>query len=201
MKTALTLLTLLALAASPTSAETWTETDDASDLPAGAQIPLGNGPLEQISGTMLSGGDADMYRIRIEEPGIFTATTRDMNSIDTQLWIFDEAGLGISFNDDDPGLRGLQSTVTGLFIPHAGDYYLAISTFDWDPNDGIHDLWEDQPYTGERPPDGPGAPGPVAGWNGFGFYNGSYTITLTGAGFAIVTATRRTSWSVIKSLY
>lgn len=198
----LSLTVLIALSANVALADVWAEIGDAGDLPATAQIPTGNDPLTAITGTILAGGDADMYCISIETPTAFSASTCFVTSIDTQLWIFAEDGTGISYNDDDPGGCGLQSTVTGTFILNPGSYYLAVSTYDWDALDGSgNEIWSDTPFNVERQPDGPGAPGPVAGWGGSSFSDGAYQIELTGAGFCGVTATEESSWSTFKSLY
>jgi len=157
---------------------------DAGDLPGIAQVPAGGGALTTITGLIGAGGDADMFLIHIDNPGIFQAKTWPGTSIDTQLWLFDANGIGVSFNDDDPGGAGLQSTITGAFVPGPGDYYLAVSTYDRDAqNASSLDIWNDTPYNVERAPDGPGAPGPVAGWAGTGFSDGPYQIDLTGASY------------------
>ena len=156
---------------------------DAGDLPATAQVPGPPfAPLSTITGTILGGGDADMYLINIDDPGIFQAKTWPNSTIDTQLWLFDTDGMGIAFNDDDPGGAGLQSTVTGMFVPGPGPYYLAISTYDWDAlNPAGLEIWLDSPFNVERAPDGPGAPGPVASWGGSAYADGPYQIDLRGA--------------------
>lgn len=201
MRLLLALAVAVAFAATPAVAQIWNEVGDAGDLPATAQVPVGNGPLIQINGTLLP-NDADMYCIKIPDPTAFSATTCGGTTADTQLWLFDPQGIGMSFNDDDPGGCGLQSTVTGNFIPAPGNYYIAVSQYDWDPhNPSILDIWLDTPYNVERAPDGPGAPGPVAGWSGNTYSDGPYSIFLAGAVYCGSTAVEPTSWGMIKSLY
>src|SRR5262245_14391125 len=165
----------------------WDETinggGDAGDLPAGAQVTTGVGPLPSISGLVAVGGDADMYLISIFDPAAFSATTVNCaTGGDTQLFIFDTAGVGITHDDDDPtGVGAFRSRIGGTIVAAAGDYYLAISRYDTDPLDPAGSaIWLDMPYGVERAPDGPGAPGPIAGWAGFSG-TGAYRIDLTGA--------------------
>ena len=95
----------------------------------------------------------------------------------------DKVSHGKGSAQTDPGGCGLQSTVTGVFLPGPARYLLAISSYDWDPAGAAGDIWNDTPYGVERPPDGPGAPGPVIFWGGTGFNEGPYSILLTGAEF------------------
>jgi hypothetical protein len=168
--------------AAPAWGQVWNEVGDAGDLPGTAQVPTGAGPLNTIFGTIGPGSDADMYLIRIVDVANFRAsTTFNITTVDTQLWLFDLNGIGITFDDDDPGGAGLQSTITGVFLPGPGDYYLAVSQYDWDAQNAAGlDIWMDTPYNVERMPDGPGAPGPVAGWAGSTYSDGPYQIDLVG---------------------
>jgi len=161
---------------------------DAGDLPATAQVTDGAGPLSMITGIIAPDGDADTYCIHIDDPSSFEATTTfNGTAIDTQLWLFDENGLGITFDDDDPYYGdGLQSTIRGGYVQYPGCYYLAISTYDWDAmNANGLEIWADSPYNVERAPDGPGAPGPVAAWGGTAYSDGPYQIDLRGASYCI----------------
>lgn len=202
MRAVLAVLLVSAVAfAAPVMAATWTEVGDAPDLPPG-QSTTGNGSLDTITGSIIVGGDADMYCIYVADPAAFSATTCFVSSIDTQLFLFDLSGNGLSFNDDSPSGCGLQSTVTGAFLPGAGNYLLAISTYDWDPGSAGGDIWADTPYGVERAPDGPGAGSPVIGWSGTSFADGGYNISLTGAGFCEgTTATEPATWGTVKALY
>ena len=53
----------------------WTETGDAGDLPAGAQIVQGDGRIDSISGSIESAMDADLYAVCVPDPDAFSATT------------------------------------------------------------------------------------------------------------------------------
>lgn len=182
-------------------ADPWNESGDAPDLPPG-QETVGTGVLDQINGTIGAGGDADLYCINIPTTSTFIATTCGGANIDTQLSLYDMAGVGITFDDDDPGGCGLQSTITGVFIPGPGTYLIGISTYDFDPVGAGGDIWMDTPYNVERMPDGPGAPGPLTGWGGTAFDQGPYTIYLQGAEFcSSPTAVEQTTWGAIKAIY
>lgn len=166
-------LVLMGLAASlgVAQAQLWTEVGDAGDLPGTAQITVGSGALDFIGGFIgnnpaADGNDKDMYCIYIADPSLFSATTVGGSSLDTQLFLFNTGGFGVTFNDDHPGGGVLQSTIAGTFLPGPGHYYLAISRYDRDPVDATGaELWLDTPYDVERAPDGPGAGSPIFDWN------------------------------------
>lgn len=174
-----TVVLSVAWGATIASAQTWNEQGDAGEDPGSAQVPMGSGPLNSITGTRES--DADIYRIRIVDPVNFVARTWPGSTGDTQLFLFDDEGTGITHNDDDPG-NGLFSRITGQFVPGVGEYLLALSSYDYDPvNGSMQAIWEDTPFGEERRPDGPGAGDPLlGGWEGSGFSSGSYQIDLQG---------------------
>lgn len=164
--------------------QTWNEQGDAGDMPAVAQVCAGSGTLAEIQGSIGHADDADMYVINITSAGSFEATTVNGSTIDTQLFLFDMSGNGVTHNDDDPQGGGFRSRISSIFLPGPGEYYLAISTYDFDPMSGGGEIWEDTPFGEERQPDGPGAGSPISGWaTEFQNTPGSYTIFLTGAEF------------------
>lgn len=189
-------LVLMGLAASlgVAQAQLWTEVGDAGDLPGTAQITVGSGSLDFISGFIgnnpaADGNDKDMYCIFVYDHTSFSASTVGGTTLDTQLFLFDAGGFGVTFNDDDPAATGLQSVITGAFLPGPGHYYLAISRYDRDPVDATGaELWLDTPYDVERAPDGPGAGSPIFDWNGTAAstLTGAYRISLTGASYCAV---------------
>lgn len=164
------------VAADPTR---WTETDDAAETIDNAQTPTGNGPLNRIRG-VLSGDEADIFKIQICDVASFSATTVGTTGYDTQLWLFNDAGKGVALSDDSQGVT--QSTLTSAFVGSSGTYYLAISPYNRDPVDvdGFL-LWENLPFDLERAPDGPGAANRVASWASTNSpLGGGYTISLAG---------------------
>ena len=204
MRTLLALVLGLALATAPAMAQIWTEEGDAGDLPGNAQTPIGSGPLTAIIGSLSSSADADMYCVSVPDAGAFVATTCGVTTFDTQLWLFAGDGLGLSFNDDDPAGCGLQSTVTGVFLPGGGEYLIAITSYSNDAlNAGGLEIWVDSPFNVERQPDGAGAGDPyIVSWDGAGFSDGAYQIAFTGAEFCGgATAVEPTTWGTIKSIY
>jgi hypothetical protein len=163
-------------------------TDEAGDSLATAGVVTG-GPASSIAGSLLSFGscastanDVDMYLIRICDPATFSATTVGGTTMDTQLFLFDSAGLGVVLDDDCPAgtLQScLGSTIVGT--RPLGNYYLAISGDNQDPLDaGGALIWANTPFNVERAPDGPGAANALASWDTGGFNSGAYTIALTG---------------------
>jgi hypothetical protein len=196
LTTGLAVIFTLTLVAS-VSAFTWTEVGDAGDLLATAQIPVGEGPLTSISGMLTlvfdsdSGSpiDADMYRIFIADPLAFSATTVGLTSLDTQLFLFTELGLGVYANDDcTPGLVGcplsgdvVQSTLPpGLPSGFGSDiYYLVVTSFDLDPVSSAGLIFPSFPSSTVYGPTGPGGGSAITGYSGEGT-TGAYTIALTG---------------------
>lgn len=167
--------------APPPPPGSWNETvdggGDAGELINSAQAITGSGPLTAIIGGFAA-SDSDMYAINICDAAAFNATTVGGTGVDTQLFLFDTTGLGISFNDDS---TALQSTLTNTYVTGNGNYFLAVSRYDRDPVDAAGNaLWLDTPFNVERAPDGPGAAGTIAGWIGTNTGSAAYTLTLTG---------------------
>ncbi len=151
----------------PALADEWNEMGDAPALIPGQAV---TGPaktdVELISGSFLGADDVDLYQIFIKRDDNFNANTVDFTVADTQLFLFDIDGNGVTHNDDNvqPG-RGLQSRLTSQFVTSPGIYYLAITQFNNDPLSPDDDLiWNNTPFRSERQPDGPGAPGPLNSW-------------------------------------
>lgn len=182
---------LAAMAVSSASfAQLWDETlnggGDAGMLPGSAQVTMGVGMLSTITG-FHDPGDADMYAIMITDASLFFAQTHsNSTTLDTQLFLFNAAGMGVSFNDDWVGGTTLQSAVTDLFVVTTGLYYLGISQWDGDYTSGGLEIWLDTPFRSERAPDGPGAAGIVDGFTGAGTTADAYQIDLRGAEYATV---------------
>lgn len=184
------IVALMALAAAAGAANAqWAEIPDAPSLVPG-QITVGVGALPSISGSLGHAGlpddYEDLYCIYIHDPVGFSATTVGGAAFDTQLWLFNMAGMGVSFNDDSVGLL---STLTGAFVPGPGHYVIGISRYDNDALSPGGAMWADTPFAVERAPDGPGAPGPLVAWDhGSPANAGPYTIFLTGASYCEVPA-------------
>lgn len=180
---------LFCLAGTAVAHAQWSEfgngNGDAGELPASAQRCTGIGNLPSISG-FHDFDDADMFEFQISNEGAFTATVSTATTFDTQLFLFDAVGFGVTHHDD-VSTTNRRSRLTSQFILSTGRYFLAISASNRDPYDNLNQLlWNDSPFTIERAPDGPGADSVVASWNdnlGGADSGGGYTINLTGASY------------------
>jgi hypothetical protein len=164
----------LALPAAATGA---TEAGDAGDLPATAQ-DLSGAPVDAIDGAIAAGDDQDVYRVCIEGAGTFSATTVGGTQLDTQLYLFDQSGIGVYGNDDSQATR--QSTLPAfdeLTPTAAGAYLLAVTPYDRDPLSAAGTIFGSGSLLA---PTGPGAAEPLSAWDGREGLAGDYRITLTG---------------------
>lgn len=198
----------LCLAAGSASAQVWAEIPDATAFPPG-QVTAGVGPLIDITGALAGAGDVDMYCIEVLTPS-FAAWTEAAYppgtlgpagaAFDSQLWLFNSAGMAIMHSDDTTlsPLSGMgiaqPNPVAGPVPPPIvpGIYMLAISQYDIDALDaGGLEIWSDLPFAGYSGPDGPGAPF-FGGWTGGGAPGGAgggaYHIVLAGATYCTVPA-------------
>ncbi|HOW19549.1 MAG TPA: PEP-CTERM sorting domain-containing protein, partial [Phycisphaerae bacterium] len=171
----------VALAARAASAQTWHEYNDgggeAGELISTAQWTVGGGTLTAIVGYD-GGQDADLFAIYIANPSTFSATLT--SSMSTQLWMFDSNGNGLAHTHS-----GAIPTLTGQFLPGPGLYYIGQSRDGWAANGPGGAIWAYLPAGVEKPPDGPGAPGPLTGWSGATHHAfEAYQINLQGAAYA-----------------
>ncbi len=166
---------------------------DAGSLPASATSISGSFSNQKINGTLSAADVQDMYLIRIDNPAAFTANTLG-SSFDTQLFLFQASGFGVTSDDNSAG-GGLSSLTSPLPIPtpglpaiSPGFYYIAIaggpgSTINSNPTSSGFGIWISN---NNIAPNGVGALGPVNGWlagpAGVGA-PGAYTINLAGASF------------------
>jgi hypothetical protein len=153
-----------------------------------ADIAGGGSGSNTISGVR-TGNDDDMFAVCVSDPNTFAASCVGGCTWDSQLFLFDSAGLGVLHNDDDPNdLAGTtpQSNITGVPLASGGLYYLLITGWNRDPMSlGNQLIWNDDDGAGNyntvRAPDGTGAANPILLYLGQGNAGGAYTITLTGA--------------------
>lgn len=167
----------------------------AGDGLATAQVTIDSSynSLSQIHGMLSSStavnGDTvyqvDLYQIRIANPGSFSAWTTLSSAFDTQLFLFDAAGMGVYSNDDDGvGLTSLLPAGDPSNLLAAGLYYLAIAFGGFGALDGAsQSIFTPGAFTDLLTAD-PGS-GALNGWMP-GFAAGtesaySYDIFLTGA--------------------
>ncbi len=177
-------------------AQVWAEVGDAGQTTATGQntgVVDGNS-LSTITGTLGAPGDVDLYRIQINTPSAFSATTDNVftstQGLDTQLYLFSLSGNGLAINANDDNAFNLQSTLPAGGLPNLvspGVYYLAIATTGNEAVDAINQLLfsPDSPSTVIRTPNG--VAGNLAGWD-TSFADpsiGAYEIDLTGAFTAV----------------
>ncbi len=170
-------------------AQTYIESPDAGQTLATAQftgVSPGN-PLTGISGSIATGGDADLFLIFISDPANFFATTvNGSTTIDTQLFLLTLGGNPIFLNDDAASGLSLGSTLPAgsLSLLTPGFYFLGISLSGVDPVTAANQVLFDPSIssTGLAGPN-PALTGPLGGFfdSGFGNTPGSYLIQLGGA--------------------
>ena len=173
------------------SATTWVEVPTAGNLPSTAQIPLGIGSLDGISGSLDELAQVDMYRIYITNPLLFQALTVDslLNVSDPQLFLFDSLGHAVYMNDDGNGTGSQSWLEPGDLLGPAspGYYYVAIGWWDNEPFSVTGRMFVDGLNT--TGPDVGGA-SPVDSWNSNVFYRSDlpaeYQILLEGSAFDAV---------------
>lgn len=114
-------------------AAVYTETGDAGDLPATAQIIVGdiNTFTSILGSTTPANGlyDSDMFQFTVVATESLTFTTNTAfipgrNNFDTQLAVFNSAGVGL-FANDDANAGSQLSTLTLTLSP--GNYFLQLS--------------------------------------------------------------------------
>ena len=165
----------------------WTEIGDAGELPGTAQVVYGSGPLLSITGEYGTGDEgADMFLIKIVDPAGFSATSSTVGG-DTQLYLFDKAGMGIYANDDITASLNAVLPVGDMYSPTIpGLYYLAITGAPRDPLSAGGRIFPDQPWTAVHGPTDLGGGSPLSSWTGSTGTASEYIITLTGAAYVPV---------------
>jgi hypothetical protein len=143
-----------------------TEEGDAGSLISDAQTANTSNTEtpNSISGNLSENSDTDLYQIYLPEGTTITPSTVGGSEVDTQLFLFNQNGLGISSNDDSQDTS--QSTLP--VVTQAGTYYVGISSYENMP------LSMEGVIFGE----GAGANSPLSGWDNAGSDSGSYTISL-----------------------
>lgn len=107
---------------------------------AGATLSTANltpgGRLDAIHGSLFSDTDADLFRIYVNDPRLFSATTVGGTTLDTSLFLLNWDGSPAYLNDDDASGLSLQSTLSaGNFAASlsVGWYFLGVSTSGFEP--------------------------------------------------------------------
>ena len=183
-----TFIAALVLALAP-GAFAASEQGDAGDLRATAQ-DLGSAPVTTIWGTFTDASDADVYRLCLANGSSFSASTVGATTLDTQMFLFDSDGFGVYANDDAgvAGSHGSRLPANHRFSPdEGGEYFLAISSFNRDPQSDQGEIFQDR-FDRFSYPDGVldangfGSAMPLTGWAGRApGVPGLYRITVTGS--------------------
>jgi len=197
----------MGLLAGTGGAAEYDENPDAGDLPGTAQSTVGptSTALDAINGDIENDADQDMFKIIIDDPVTFSASTNNGGTTlpggDTMLFLFDENGLGVLASDDIDGLN-FKTTLAEGSLDDAGGvtgvYYIAISKAYNVPSSNASDPESGEMWNPNRlgeatntldfdlvPNRGPGWDLPVATWFPFPFndFAGLYRIELTGSSF------------------
>ena len=165
------------------TAQTWNEAGDAGDMIGSSQDTVGVGALTTINGTI--DDDIDMFRINVVNSATFSITVTS-TTIDSMLYMFDAAGLGVVADDDSAGNFLSRIDYTNV-TPVTGIMNIAIGNFFSDPWINAANGWM---WTATSPvnegPNANGASNPLFSWDSIGVGADTYTLVLTGAEFASV---------------
>lgn len=141
--------------------------------------PFGT-PLTSIAGNLGGGDNIDLYQIYLPS-GTFTAI--GSSGQDTQLFLFNDSGLGV-IGGNDPNFPDFNPSIsTNISTP--GNYYLGISIAGFDPQSSGGAIFVFSPIADPTTPNGQGAASPLSSWLPGGFPAGQegYTISVSGAQF------------------
>jgi hypothetical protein len=195
---------LVPAAAAPAASITWAEVGDAGQTLGSAQAVTGNpgDSLTTITGSISSASDHDLFIIRITNGAAFSATTVGQPGTldDTQLFLFNSAGIGVYANDDAAngiGANAFRSTLPAGGAPTTiapGVYFLLIGASLSYPTSAGGLIFPNFTLTSVPQVDstavvgpiGPGGASPLTGYTGTAASFGTYQIALTGAAPAAV---------------
>jgi len=183
-------------------AATYQSTGSAGELPAAAEIV--SNPVQlaltAITGTInVSNGISAgrIFEIYINQPTLFSASTTafslGVNNFDTQLFLFNAAGVGVVANDDDPSTGHQQAAIPAgtseMASEPAGNYFILIEGGGRYPEDSGGNLLFPNYTDGVTDPasilgpTGPGGANPIGTLGDFSGQGGNFSIALTGAQF------------------
>ncbi|MBE9046276.1 hypothetical protein IQ255_17995 [Pleurocapsales cyanobacterium LEGE 10410] len=178
----------LGVANSAAAQVTVDESGEAGETVEDAQfIPSGSANLDSITGEITELEDADLFSIFIHDPQGFSASTVGGADFDTQLFLFNNNGIGVEFNDNTFPTFSLQSTLPPA-NPNSpaspGRYLLGISEFDIDPETAAgQEIFPDGNFPFNTGVFGPDVTDPLDSFNADNdvLQGGAYEISLTGA--------------------
>jgi hypothetical protein len=133
-----TSLFVLGMANPVLSATIFSETTNNNDQTSTAQVIGSVADGDIISGNLTGDAlNADLFQINLTAGTAFTATV-NKPTFDTQLFLFDASGKGITGNDNVADSSGGITDLNAIFTytpTITGTYYLAISGYNFDPID------------------------------------------------------------------
>lgn len=96
-------------------AATFTEVDDAGELIPDAQGPVTIPQFDTIEGTLIDGGEIDLYQLQLDFDGNFTIVSLDLADLG-QLFLFDEMGRGLGTGLNELSFSGVAGEIFYLGI-------------------------------------------------------------------------------------
>ena len=193
--------------ATTASAQVWNETGDAGDEVATAQSTVGTGTLTQITGTLSSPNDVDIYCMQlgpaVEVVNYPMLALQCVVNLGPNIWVFDANGVGVAMNETCQfGVKQL----TNNLIPTSGPLttYIAVSYYGVQPFTAAGSIWQTG-IPGERAPDGTDPSGALVGWLGAGNVQPSNPYTINVGGPGVITGycespvtTESATWGAVK---
>jgi len=202
-------LAVVGMLAGTAGAAEYDENPDAGDIASTAQSTVGpaSTALDAINGNIENDSDQDMFKIFIDDPVAFSASTNNSGTTlpggDTMLYLFDENGVSVLASDDIDGVN-FKTTLSAGSLDDAGGgagvYHIAVSKSYNFPSSNAGDVFAGEIWNPDRLAEAnttldinfipnretSGWDQPVAAW-GFEPFDsevGDYRIELTGASFA-----------------
>ncbi len=161
-------------------AATYTEVGDAGPTPDFVQDVAITGHVEAIGGRIEHAFDADLYRIMIDDPSAFSATTAwaGTDAPDLQLFLFDAWGRGVAANDNWLFSPQPQFPAGTLLGQTPGVYLLGVSPADDDPLGVFGEIFPEAD-AGVSEPTGPSRIDSLLDWSrDYTAVGGNYSIGL-----------------------
>lgn len=189
-----------AVASSSFAGPDWTEVGDAGDTITTAQVPLGAGRINSLTGSLggrgVEGDYEDLYYIGIAEPTTFRLELTSPD-FDAQLFVFhitlSGSALGLLANDNseiesyNPIITPMATDGTGVVLDLPGIYLVAVAGAGRMPVSQTGALFTYETSTEISGADGPGGLNRHIGWVGEG-QTGDYRVQMTGTIFPEIPA-------------
>lgn len=190
----------LALASSAGAGPDWTEVGDAGSTVGSAQVPLGEGLINSLSGRLGSRGVEtdfeDLYFIGIAQPTTFRLQLNSPD-FDAQLFVFhitlSGSALGLLANDNEhdettaPVITPMATDGTGVVLDRPGIYLVAVAGAGRVPVSVTGNIFAFETSTEISGADGPGGLNRHTGWAGEG-QTGTYSVQMQGTVFPSIPA-------------